>query len=297
MKKIAITSAVAVLTIATSASAFKGFNFFSDNKKEITSMEVMATSTLSGIQGRFIRSVGKLTEENAGIKIQPKVSSGCGETVKYFHDAKDPIGIVWSSSMYRNSKRKKQNCVIDFNDATPVLVTYAPYEICVRKGLTLEPNKEYTFGSGRFMPQASIIEYLNGNAQNIKFKTVTYKSSGKVAAGLANSEVDAGIIATASAAKGVKAGSIACPYSTGSDRFGQKPLKTFAGDKPIANFKLGMMLFVRNMDADQIKKLQESTKDLNALLTPQEMVDTAVGVTPEMLQEYVDFAKLQLQWK
>jgi len=291
MKKLITLFAMAFAT--TSYAFFVSiFDWSNDN----VPLEVVTTSTLKGPQGKLINNISKLAGEN-GITVTAKQTGGCGESVKYFESAKDPIGIIWSNSMYRNSKKSGKNCIIDYTKATPVLVTYAPYDICVRKGFKLEKGANYLLGNNRFNPQVSQLEHMNNNNMNITFKNVTYKGSGPVATALINNEIEVGLLATANAAPGVKAGSLECLYSTGSTKYGQKPLSELTGENPLSHFRLGMMMFVRNMDTNDIEKIQKAVSGLAKALAPQEMVDTSVVVTPAMLEEYVEGAKLQIEWK
>jgi len=278
--KTSVLGAVLSIAVATSASAF----------------EVVATSTLKGPQGVLINNIAELGKKS-DFNISAKQTGGCGESVSYFESATDPVGIIWSNSMYRNSKKKNQNCVIDFAKAKPIAVTYAPYDICVRKGVTLKPGSNLLFGNNKFNPQASQIEHINANNMNITFKNVTYGGSGPALTGLVNGEVDVAMIATSVASSGIKAGTIDCLYSTGSTRYGQSPMSDLTGDNPLSGYSLGMMLFVRNMSDKDLATLEKSLSDLGLRLEPQNMVNTKVGVDSATLDEYIEGAKIQLNWK
>lgn len=278
IKKLLVVG-IAILA-ATSASAF----------------EVVTTSTLKGPQGVLINNIAELAKKS-DIDIVAKQTGGCGESVSYFESATEPVGVIWSDSMFRNSAKSKQNCVIDFAKAKAIAVTFAPYDICVKKGVVLKPGSKLLFGNNKFNPQDSMIEHMNGNNMNITFKTVTYSGSATTLTGLVNGEVDIATMATSVAGSAVKAGTIDCLYSTGSTRYGQRPLSELTGDNPLSYFSLGMMLLVRNMSDKDIAALEKSLANLGAQLEPQDMVNTKVGVDAKTVDKFVEGAKLQLTWK
>jgi hypothetical protein len=279
IKKLVAVIGLAIYA-ATSANAF----------------EVVTTSTLKGPQGVLINNITELAKKS-NMDIVAKQTGGCGESVSYFHSATDPVGIIWSDSMYRNSVKSKQNCVVDFAKAKAIAVTFAPYDICVKKGVVLKPGSKLLFGNNKFNPQDSQLEHMNANNMNITFKTVTYGGSGPALTGLVNSEVDIAMIATSVASSAISAGSIDCPYSTGSTRYGQRPLSELTGDNPLSGYSLGMMLLVRNMSDNDMAALEKSLAELGLRLEPQDMVGTKVGVDSKTVDKFIEGAKLQLTWK
>ena len=135
-------------------------------------INIVPTSTLKGPQGQVANAVIELSR-SAGFDITPIQKGGCGEAVDYFENTKDPVAIVWSDTMIKNTKVTKQNCIINFDNASAIAVTYAPYDLCVLKGNTLEPNKTYKLGNNKFNPAATIRQELNKNKMGINFFTKT----------------------------------------------------------------------------------------------------------------------------
>lgn len=266
------------ITIPSSASA--------------TDIEVMPFSSLKGPHGNIIYSVRDISK-NAGFNIIPKQMGSCGEAVDYFNTTKNPVGITTSVTMHKNSAETKQNCIIDFAKAKPVAATWVTYDVCVRKDFDFEPGKTYTLGHGKANPTISLTEHLNRNNKNIKFKTVTFEGSGQTVAGLLNKDIDAGYIATGNAATAIKAGTIKCLYSTGSKKYGQKPMSEFTGTKDALNeYKLGLMLFVRNVPADQVAKLEKSlSTEFNNSLDKEDFVENTVGISKANLDKFLKTAE------
>lgn len=260
-------------------------------------IEILPTSTLKGPQGVVINAVGELTK-NSSMEFVAKQTSGCGEAVDLFNNSKEPIAILWSDTMIKHTETTKQNCIIDFEKAKPIAVTFSAYDVCVAKGFELKPGTELTLGNNKFNPQISQLSHLNGNNKNIKFKTVTYEGSGPVVSALINKEINVGITATANAAAAIKAGSIDCLYSTGSTKYGQKPLSEFAGKNALSEFKLGMMLFVKNMSAEQIAGIEKSLSNgFTDAMDKQDLISSKVSITKEDLEKFIAIAKTNVQYQ
>lgn len=281
MKKIIIANLLMLFSISVSAQK----------------LEVVTTSTLKGPQGVVINAIAELAKPS-GIDISPKQTGSCGEAVSYFNNSKDPIGVVWSDNMYMNSEITKQNCIIEFAKAKAVAVTFAPYDVCVRKDFKLSPGSSLTLGNTKFNPMVSQLEHMNKNSMGIKFKSVVFEGSATTLTGLINRDIDVAYLATANAAKAIQAGSIVCPYSTGSTKYGQKPLSTFAGNNRVSEFTLGMMFFVKNLSPDQISKLEKSlTKEFASMMDRQEMVGSKVGITDVDLSRFIEVGKFKATLK
>lgn len=255
-------------------------------------IEIVPTSTLKGPQGVVANAVVDLSK-SAGFEITATQKNSCGEAVNYFENAKGPIAIVWSDSMIKNTEVTKQNCIINFEKASAVAVTYAPYEVCVLKGTKLEPNKTYKLGNNKFNPKGSILQHLNTNKFGIKFTDVTYDSSAAVVTGLINKEIEVGYTATGNASSAIKSGSIDCLYTTGATKYGQKPMSEFAGKSQLNDYKLGMMVFVKNLSAEQIDRLQKSLqKDFATTMTQQDMVGSKIAPNKTDIDQFITTAKL-----
>ena len=278
--KTLLTTTIITSVIATSAQAF----------------DVVVTSTLNGPQGVMINNISAEAAKS-DIVVVAKQTGGCGEAVSYFNTTTAPVGIIWSNSMYGNSAKSKQNCIIDVEKSTPVMVAYAPYDICVRAGYKLKPGATLLFGNTKFNPQVSQLEHINTNKMNITFKNVTYSGSGTTLTGLVNGDIDVAMIATSVASAGVKLGTIECPYSTGSSVHGQVPFSTFAEPGALSEFSLGMMLFVRNMSADDVAKLQSALANTVQTLTAQDMVNVTTDMSKPTFDYFMTGAKLQVGWK
>lgn len=221
-------------------------------------IEFMPTSTLKGPQGKIIRMVTEQAK-SSGFEFVPSEKNSCGEAVNIFNTTKEPIAIIWSDTNIRTSNRTKQNCVIDFKTATPIMVAAETYEFCTLSGASLSTVEVNRFGVISTRPTNELSRLINSNKQGYKFKNVIYKSSGSVLQAILNREIDLGMLSTGAAKTAVKAGTIKCLYTTGSTQFGQKPVSTFFGEQsPLANIQLGMMMFVRNFTPAQIKKLKQN---------------------------------------
>ena len=260
-------------------------------------IEIVPTSTLRGPQGIVANAIVELSK-SSGFDITAIQKNSCGEAVDYFENARGPVAIVWSDTMIKNSEVTKQNCVINFEKAVAVAVTYVPYEVCVLKGNKLESNKTYKLGNNKFNPVETIRQELNKNKQNIKFTDVTYDSSAAVVTGLLNREIEVGYTATGNANSAIKAGSIDCLYTTGDTKYGQKNLDTFVSGSPLNTFKLGMIVFVKNLSAEQIKQLQKSLqKDFAMLMTQQDMVDSKIAPNKTDIDKFIATAKIYGTYK
>ena len=260
-------------------------------------IEILSTSTLKGPQGVVINAVGELTK-NSSIEFVAKQTSSCGEAVDLFNNSKEPIAIIWSDTMIKHTETTKQNCIINFETAKPVAVTFSAYDVCVAKGVELKPETALTLGNNKFNPQISQLSHMNGNNKNIKFKNVTYEGSGPIVTALINKEINVGITATANAASAIRAGSIDCLYSTGSSKYGQKPLSDFAGKNALSEFKLGMMLFVKNMSAEQIAGLEKSLAvGFIDAMDKQDLINSKVGINKNDLDKFIATAKTNVQYQ
>ena len=236
-----------------------------------------ATASLKGPNGSLIRSINSLIPEN---KFVAKQSGGCGEAVANFEGSTTPSAIVWSNSMYRNSRKSKQNCVIDYEKAKPVMVTRVPYEVCVRSDYTLPytTSKPLSFGTNKFVPNQDHLKELNTNVKGLKFYNVIHKGSGHVLSSLINGDIDVGFIARNSAQKAMDKGSIKCLYSSGENRQnGQQPLSSLVPNTGLATFNLGMMVWVNNMSDNDVEQLVAKLKPLEKELTKQSNVDIAMN--------------------
>ena len=277
--------------IATILSIFFTTLVFAKN------IDILPTSTLKGPPGVVINTISDLTR-NTGLKFVAKQTSGCGEAVDLFNNAKEPIAIIWSDTMFKHTETTKQNCVIDFEKAKAIAVTFSAVDICVAKGFELKNGAELTLGNNKFNPQMSQLAHMNNNNKNIKFKSVTYEGSGSVVSALINKEINVGITATANAASAIQAGSIDCLYSTGSTKYGQKPLSEFAGKNALSEFKLGMMLFVKNMSAEQIIALEKSlTNGFISAMDQQNLINSKVGINKAELDKFIATARANVQYQ
>ena len=260
-------------------------------------IEILTTSTLKGPPGVVINTVVELTK-NSSMEFMAKQTSSCGEAVNIFNDTKTPIAILWSDTMIKHTEITKQNCVINFETAKPIAVTFASYDVCVSKGVELEPRSTLILGNVKFNPQISQLTHMNGNNKNIKFKNVTYEGSSQVVTALINKEINVGITATANAASAIRAGSIDCLYSTGSTKYGQKPLSNFAGKNALSEFKLGMMLFVKNMSAEQIASLEKLLANgFTDAMDKQDLINSKVGINKNDLDKFISTAKANVQYQ
>lgn len=255
-------------------------------------IEIVPTSTLKGPQGLIANAVIDLSK-SAGFEITAVQKNSCGEAVDYFENAKGPVAIVWSDSMIKNTEVTKQNCIINFEKAAAIAVTYAPYEVCVLKGTKLEPNKTYKLGNNKFNPKSSILQHLNTNKLGIKFTDVTYDSSAAVVTGLINREIEVGYTATGNVSSAIKSGSVDCLYTTGSNKYGQKSLSEFTEKSRLNDFKLGMMVFTKNLSVEQVDRLQKSLqKDFATSMTQQDMVGSKVAPNNADIDQFIDTAKV-----
>lgn len=262
-------------------------------------IDIVPTASLKGPHGVVVNAITELAK-NSGMEFVAKEPASCGEAVDRFNNAKEPIAITWSDSMIRQTETTKQNCIIDFEKAKPIAVTFNSIEVCVPKGFELKPGTELTLGNNKFNPQISQLAHMNANNKNIKFKSVTYPGSGAVATALVNKEINVGIITgVASAASAIKAGSIDCLYSTGSNKYGQKPVSEFTGTKDAMNeFKVGNMVFVRNLSAEQIAKLEKSlVAGFDASLEKEDFVDNKVGINKDYFDRFIKIAKDYMNYR
>lgn len=259
-------------------------------------IEIYPTSTLKGPQGAVINAVSELTKNS--MEFVAKQTASCGEAVELFNNAKVPAAIVWSDTMIKHTETTKQNCLIDLEKSKPVAVTFSAFDVCVAKGFELKPGAEYTLANTKFNPAISQLAHMNSNDKKIKFKTVTYEGSAPIVAALTNKEVNAGIVATGNAASAIKAGSIDCLYSTGSKKYGQKPLSDFAGKNALSEFKLGMMVFVKNMSPEQIASLEKSLAvGFIDAMDKQDLINSKVGINKNDLDKFIATAKANVQYQ
>jgi len=262
-------------------------------------IEILTTSTLKGPQGTVINAVIDVTKNNS-LTMIPAQKSSCGEAVNIFNNAKGPIAIVWSDNMYKHTATTKQNCIINFKNAVAVAVTYAPYEVCVLPGTTLRANASYKFGNNKFNPQEYQLRLINTNKQGMKFTNVTYSGSGPTLQGLINKEIDVALIATGNASAAIKKGSIKCLYTTGSTKYGQKPLSELYGVKhPLSEYRLGMMVFVKNFSSSQLAELEQSLAKGNIVnkLENLDMTESKIELKIADISAYVRTAKDKVKYK
>jgi hypothetical protein len=255
-------------------------------------IEIVPTSTLNGPQGVVANAVIDLSK-SAGFEITAVQKNSCGEAVDYFENARGAVAIVWSDTMIKNTAVTKQNCIINFEKAAAIAVTYVPYEVCVLKGTKLEPNRTYKLGNNKFNPRGSILEHLNRNKLGIKFTDVTYDSSAAVVTGLINREIEVGYTATGNVSSAIKSGSVDCLYTTGSNKYGQKSLSEFTEKSQLNDYKLGMMVFTKNLSVEQVDGLQKSLqKDFATSMTQQDMVGSKVAPNKADIDQFILTAKL-----
>jgi hypothetical protein len=260
-------------------------------------IEIMPTSTLKGPHGTVIRLVTEITKSK--FDFVPSAKNSCGEAVKMFNEAKGPIAITWSDTMYKNTEKTKQNCIINFDQATPIAVIYAPYELCVLPTTKLTANGNYKFGNNKFNPRFTQLDAMNSNKQGMKFSDVLYPSSGAVLQGLLNKEIDIGMIATGNVRTAIKKGTIRCLYTTGATKYGQRPVSEFYGIKsPLSEFRLGMMLFVRNFSPEQITKLKATLAKGNFIgkLENLDMVKVRLNLTKTDVVNFQNSAKEKVKF-
>lgn len=250
--------------------------------------DIIPTSSLKGPQGKLVQNI---IANSVTTKFVAKQTGGCGEAVATFESATGPVAIIWSNSMYRNSKKANQNCVIKHDEARSVMKARVPYDICVTKGYNLVKGTDMAFGNNKFNPQIDQLADLNTNGLGIEFRTVTYRGSGPVAAAVGNGDVNIGIVATPSAKKAIEAGSIQCLYSTGSDRYGQLPMSEFVPGTKLANYNLGMMVFTRNMSKVEHSALVSELEPLEEALIKQDMFDVKVDLDGADTQAFIEEAK------
>jgi hypothetical protein len=255
-------------------------------------IEFMPTSTLKGPQGKMIKMITeqvKLTD----IQFVPSLKNGCGEAVNIFNTTKDPVAIIWSDTNIRTSNRTKQNCMIDFNTAKPIIVASETYEFCTLSNVSLSKKAVNRFGIIISRPTNELLRLMNSNKQGYTFKNVTYKSSNAVLQAILNREVEIGMLSTGAAKNAVKAGTIKCLYTTGSSQFGQQPVSKFFGEpSPLSEIRLGMMMFVRNFTPEQIKKLEQSLdKRFIAKLEKSDLFGVKVGIDLVAQEAFINTAK------
>jgi len=268
-----------------------GLFMLSCNVAMAQKVEIVPTSTLKGPQGVVANAVIDLSK-SAGFEITATQKNSCGEAVDYFENAKGPVAIVWSDSMIKNTNVTKQNCIINFEKAAPIAVTYAPYEVCVLKGTKLESNRTYKLGNNKFNPGGTIRDELNKNKMGIKFTDVTYDSSSAAVTGLLNKEIDVAYTATGNASTAIKAGSIDCLYTTGDTKYGQKTLSSFVEKSDLNDYKLGMMVFAKNLSSEQVDKLQKSLqKDFEKTMIQQDMVGSKIAPSKVDVDKFIATAR------
>lgn len=260
-------------------------------------IEFIPTSTLGGPHGTVIRLITEIAKPS-GFDFAPTLKNGCGEAVSTFNNAKGPIAITWSDTMYKNGAKTKQNCEVNFKESVAIAIYDAPYEVCTLPGVELKKNGTYTLGNNQFNPRITQLKLMNSNTQGIKFKDVIYPSSGKVLQGLINKEIDVGFIATGNALSAIKAGSIKCHYTTGATKYGQKPLSDFTGKKEakLSEWRLGILVFVRNFTPEQLSALKDALKKGNFVskLEGSDMVNVSTTVTKSDIERFKRNAKAKI---
>ena len=263
-------------------------------------IEFIPTSTLGGPHGTVIRLITEMSKP-AGFDFAPTLKNGCGEAVSTFNNAKGPVAITWSDTMYKNGARTKQDCEINFKESVAIAVYDATYEVCTLPGVELKKNNTYTLGNNQFNPRVTHLRLMNSNKQGIKFRDVIYPSSTKVLQGLINKEIDVGFIATGNARSAIKAGSIRCLYTTGATKYGQKPLSDFIGKKEpkLSEWRLGILVFVRNFTPEQLSALKDALKKGNFVsrLEASDMVNVSTTVSKSDIEDFKKKAKAKINLK
>ena len=265
--------------------------FLFSNKAYAQKIDIFTSGTLKSPHGAIINSIANSTEKH-GLNFEAKQAGSCAEAVKIFEESNKPIGLLWSTRMIKFSRETKQNCIPNFEKTIPMAVTFQSFDVCVLKDFEFQNNKEYTLGNSKWNPYKSQLKYMNSNNRNITFKNVNYEGSANVVAALVNKEINVGIVLLQSAAASIEAGTIKCLYSTGSKKYGQQPLRNFAGESPIAELQLGTMFFVRNMNPKQIEILKKSLEeDFVKEMEKMESINTKVEINKEEFSLYIKYAE------
>lgn len=231
--------------------------------------------------------------QSSNIKINPIHSVNCGSAVQKFKNDRTPAAILISHNQYRLSRTSNQDCVIDdFDSAKILFISHATQEVCVKQNNSIPINRIATLGIVRFSPYNSITEEMNKNILGAKFKHVLFNSSDEVLQALVNKDIDVGLISLSVAAEAIKSGAIGCPYSTGSFRFQQKPLKEFTGRDSFVNHEsVSFMFIVKNLSATDEQRLVQSIQSLASKLSLQNIDVTTMLPSREAVINFIERSK------
>jgi hypothetical protein len=231
--------------------------------------------------------------QSSNIKINPIHSVNCGSAVQKFKNDRTPAAILISHNQYRLSRTSNQDCVVDDFDSTKILfITHATQEICVKQNNSIPINRIATLGIVRFSPYNSITEEMNKNVLGAKFKHVLFNGSDEVLQALVNKDIDVGLISLSVAAEAIKSGAIGCPYSTGSYRFQQKPLKEFTGRDSFVNHEsVSFMFVVKNLSVIDEQRLMQSIQSLPFKLDLQNIDITIILPSTKEIDDFIARSK------
>lgn len=254
--------------------------------------EIQTYLTSKGPAVIITNQVGALAQSN-DIKINPIHSVNCGSAVQKFKNDRTPAAILISHNQYRLSRSSNQDCVIDdFDSAKILFITHATQEVCVKQNNSIPVNRIATLGIVRFSPYNSITEEMNKNVIDAKFKHVLFNSSDEVLQALVNKDIDTGLISLSVAAEAIKSGAISCPYSTGSFRFQQKPLKEFTGrDSFINHESVSFMFVVKNLSVIDEQRLMQSIQSLPFKLDLQNIDITIILPSTKEIDDFIARSK------
>ena len=254
--------------------------------------EIQTYLTSKGPAVIITNQVGALAQSN-DIKINPIHSVNCGSAVQKFKNARTPAAILISHNQYRLSRTSNQDCVVDdFDSAKILFIAHATQEVCVKQNNSIPINRIATLGIVRFSPYNSITEEMNKNVIDAKFKHVLFNSSDEVLQALVNKDIDTGLISLSVAAEAIKSGAISCPYSTGSFRFQQKPLKEFTGrDSFINHESVSFMFVVKNLSIIDEQRLMQSIQSLPFKLDLQNIDITIILPSTKEIDDFIARSK------
>lgn len=254
--------------------------------------EIQTYLTSKGPSVIITNQVAALAQPS-NIKINPIHSVNCGSAVQKFKNDRTPAAILISHNQYRLSRLSNQDCIVeDFDSAKIMFITHATQEVCTKNGNGIPTNRVATLGVVRFSPYNAITKEMNDNVLVAQFKHVLFNSSDEVLQALVNKDIDVGLLSLSVAAESIKRGAISCPYSTGSSRFQQKPLKEFTGrDSFVNNESVSFMFAVKNLTAADEKKLLESIQPLAEKLFLQSIDVTTISPSKDQISEFIKRAK------
>lgn len=231
--------------------------------------------------------------QSSNIKINPIQSVNCGSAVQKFKNARTPSAILISHNQYRLSRTSNQDCVVDdFDSAKILFIAHATQEVCTKKNNSIPINRIATLGIVKFSPYNSITEEMNKNVLDARFKYVLFSSSDEILQALVNKDIDVGLMSLSVAAEAIKSGSINCPYSTGSSKFQQNPLKEFTGRDSFVNHEsVSFMFVVKNLSVTDEQKLMQSIRSLSTKLSLQHIDETIMSPSKGAVTGFIKRSK------